>query len=349
VADVLSRRTLLQSALVAAGGAVVAACGGKAAGRSAPTPSAVAAAPTSSPTAAPPPDPASVGANEAGVIPVLMHHRLVTKVESEYDMTPAWFGAELERLHREGYYPVTMLQVARGDLGHVPAGRSPVVLTFDDSTAGQLHHSSDGRIAPDSAAGMLLAFGKAHPDFPAVASFYLNRDPFALGDPHRAVNDLVGAGFEVGNHTYDHVPLQLPPAKVQQQLGELAAMVTRAAPGVAPRTLALPLGVIPSHPAVVRRGTWRGTSYENEAVLLVGANPAHSPFHREWQAGAVPRVRSSSYKGGKGEYLTTWWLDQIKRGAITRYVSAGNPGHVTVPKKYADRVAPRFRARLVTY
>lgn len=288
-------------------------------------------------------------ANELGVIPVLMHHRLVTKVDSEYDMTPTWFEAELQRLHREGYYPVTTLQVARGDLGHVPAGRSPVVLTFDDSSVGQLHYAADGEIAPDSAVGMLLAFARAHPDFPAAASFYLNKDPFALGDPHRALTDLVHHGFEVGNHTYDHVPLRLPPAKVEQQLGELAAMVTAAVPGVAPRTLALPLGVEPSHPALVRAGRWRGTAYRNEAVLLVGAEPAHSPFHRDWKAGAVPRIRSSSYQGGRGEFLSTWWLDRIRRGEVTRYVAAGNPGHVTVPKKYAGHVAPAFRDRLITY
>lgn len=288
-------------------------------------------------------------ANELGVIPVLMHHRLVDKVESEFDMTPSWFAAELERLHRERYYPVTMLQVARGDLGHVPAGRSPVVLTFDDSSVGQLHYTAGGDIAPDSAVGMLLDFARRHDGFPAVASFYLNKDPFGLGDPHRALGDLVRHGFEVGNHTFDHVPLQVPPAKVQQQLGELAAMVTRAVPGVAPRTMALPLGVEPSHPQLVLAGAWRGTTYRNEAVLLVGAEPAHSPFHRQWSAAHVPRVRSSSYQGGKGEFLMPWWLDRIARGDITRYVSAGNPGHVTVPKKYADHVAPRFRDRLVTY
>jgi peptidoglycan/xylan/chitin deacetylase (PgdA/CDA1 family) len=290
-----------------------------------------------------------VHANEIGVIPVLMHHRLVTKVDSEYDMTPAYFGAELERLHREGYYPVTTLQVARGDLGHVPAGRSPVVLTFDDSTTGQLHYTSSGQVAPDSAVGMLLDFAKQHDDFPGVASLYLNKDPFALGDPHRVVSDLVRLGFEVGNHTFDHVPLRLPAAKVQQQLGELAAMVATAAPGYAPQTMALPLGIEPSHPALVRRGSWHGTSYTNEAVLLVGANPAHSPFHRDWNAGAVPRIRSSSYRGGKDEFLATWWLDQIKHGTLTRYVSAGNPGHVTVPKAFGSHVAPAFRDRVVTY
>jgi peptidoglycan/xylan/chitin deacetylase (PgdA/CDA1 family) len=351
----LTRRSLLAGGVVAVG-AFAAACGGAAVPRvlrspgssttGGPSPS-----PSPSPTAAastPAPDPASIRANELGVIPVLMHHRLVKTVDSEFDMTPAWFRAELERLHREGYFPVTTLQVARRDLGHVPAGRSPVVLTFDDSSRGQLHYSG-GNVAADSAVGLLRDFAREHDDFPAVASFYLNRDPFALGDPHRVVADLDRLGMEVGNHTYDHVPLDLAAAKVEQQLGELAAMVTAAVPGLAPRTMALPLGVEPTHPALVRSGRWRSTSYVNEAVLLVGAEPAHSPYHRLWNAGAVPRIRSSSYAGGRGEFLSSWWLDRIKAGTVTRYVSAGNPGHVTFPKVYADRLAPRFRQLAVTY
>lgn len=278
-----------------------------------------------------------------------MHHRLTAHVDSEFDMTPAWFRAELERLRREGYYPVTTLQVAQGNLGHVPAGRSPVVLTFDDSSVGQLHYSGD-RIAGDSAVGMLVDFAREHPDFPAVASFYLNKDPFNLGDPHRALGDLHRLGFEIGNHTYDHVPLGgLPGARVQHQLAALAAMVTRAVPGVAPRTMALPLGVEPSHPKLVRHGASGGTSYTNEAVLLVGAEPAHSPFHRDWNPGAVPRIRSSSYQGGRAMFLSTWWLNEIKHGTVTRYVSAGNPGHVTFPKKYAAHLAPHLADRAVTY
>jgi hypothetical protein len=136
---------------------------------------------------------------------------------------------------------------------------------------------------------------------------------------------------------------------VQHQLGALAAMVTRAVPGVAPRTMALPLGVEPSSPRLVRHGASAGTTYTNEAILLVGANPAPSPFHRDWRPDAVPRIRSASYGGGRGEFLSTWWLDEIRRGTVTRYVSAGNPGHVTFPRKYADRLAPHLRDRAIAY
>src|SRR5207245_1290970 len=83
--------------------------------------------------------------------------------------------------------------------------------------------------------------------------------------------------------------------RVQEELGKLAAMVATAVPGLQPRTMALPLGVEPSIPALVRAGRWRHTTYHNEAVLLVGAEPAHSPWHKSWNQAAVPRIRSSSY------------------------------------------------------
>src|SRR4051794_31823012 len=71
----LSRRSLFT---IGAAGLVAAACGG---GKSSPKASGTSSA-TPSPTqsATPPPDPASVRANELGLVPVLMHHRVVDKV-----------------------------------------------------------------------------------------------------------------------------------------------------------------------------------------------------------------------------------------------------------------------------
>ncbi|MEU3778885.1 hypothetical protein AB0F11_37925 [Streptomyces sp. NPDC032472] len=46
-------------------------------------------------------NPAEVGANELGQVPVLMYHQLTEDPASVYDRTPADFRAELERLARE--------------------------------------------------------------------------------------------------------------------------------------------------------------------------------------------------------------------------------------------------------
>lgn len=67
-------------------------------------------------TATMPPDPEEVGANELGLVPVLMYHRIVPEPTSVYDRTPEDFRAELQRLADEDYVPVTTAELASGDL-----------------------------------------------------------------------------------------------------------------------------------------------------------------------------------------------------------------------------------------
>ena len=66
-----------------------------------------------------------------------------------------------------------------GRLGPVPAGKTPVVLTFDDSTQFQFSYDARGNIKPDTAVGILLEFQREHPGFPLAGTFYVNREPFA--------------------------------------------------------------------------------------------------------------------------------------------------------------------------
>ena len=341
----LSRRSLFA---IGAAGFVAAACGG---GSSAPK-ATRGSSPTPSPaqSAAPPPDPASVRANELGLVPVLMHHRVVDKVDSEFDMTPAYFRAELQRLYAEGYYPVRTIDLVHGALDHVPAGKTPVVMTFDDGSPGQFGYTSTGAVNPNSGVGILLEFNAQHPDFPAVASMYINQHPFQIADTRKALGDLNKYGFEIGNHTFDHANLKpLDPAKVQEEFGKLQQMVEQAVPGVKPRTMALPLGVEPRDHALAHTGSYAGEKYVNEGVLLVGANPSHSPFHKMFDAQAIPRIRSSSYQGGRGEYLATYWLDFLKANPDKRYRSAGNPGHVTFPKSFAGVLSSKLATKAITY
>jgi len=348
-----SRRELLRGAADLAAGAIATACG--ASSRKASSPSATHTQPATrrpvppSPTATPP-DPAAIKANELGMVPILMHHRVVDHVDSEYDMTPAYFRAELERLEAEGYFPVQTIDLARGDLGHVPAGRHPLVLTFDDSSSGQMGYTATGTIPADSAVGVMLDFAREHPQFPITASFYINKNPFAVADTAKVLADLHRRGFEIGNHTFDHVNLgTVDAAHVQNELARLAQLVSSQVPGLVPTTMALPNGVDPHPSMLAAGGTANGTTYRNEAVLLVGANPSRSPFHTKFDPIAVPRIRSSSYDGGTGDYLATYWLDYLAKHPDDRYTAAGNPGKVTFPQSAASSLAPAYAARAVTY
>jgi peptidoglycan/xylan/chitin deacetylase (PgdA/CDA1 family) len=343
----VSRRSVLAAGVASFGAAVVAACSRS--GSTATFKPGASATPTETPTT-PPPDPASVRANELGLVPVLMHHRVTEKVESEFDMTPAYFRSELERLHAEDYYPVRTIDLVHGTFDQVPPGKTPVVMTFDDGTSGQFGYAPGGSIKPDSGVGILVDFHRENPDFPAVASFYINQNPFAIADTAKALSDLHKLGMEIGNHTLHHANLkQLDRAHVQSEFGALQAMVEQAVPGVRTRTMALPLGVEPRDKALSRTGIFRGRRYLNEGVLLVGANPSHSPYHRKFDAQAIPRIRSSSYQGGTGEYLATYWLNYLKANPTQRYRAAGNPGKITFPRSFADVLNPKLRTRAITY
>lgn len=57
---------------------------------------------------------AEVKANELGQIPVLMFHRVIDKPGSTDDRTPQQFRADLERLAREGYVPITAAEMVAG-------------------------------------------------------------------------------------------------------------------------------------------------------------------------------------------------------------------------------------------
>lgn len=285
------------------------------------------------------------------MVPVLMHHRLVAADAGDYDMTPEFFRAELERLRRERYFPVRTIDLVRGDLGRVPAGRTPVVLTFDDSTPGQYAVDPAGRVDPRSAVGIMLEFTRKYPDFPVAASFYLNRNPFGLTGAAipRALRQLVQLGFELGNHTWSHPNLKtLSAAGAQTEIGRLATMVGQAVPG-SPRTLALPLGVHPRDRRVLAGGGTGAAAYRNEAVLLVGANPSLSPFHRDFDPQAVPRIRCSSSPAGGGPLTMKYWLDQLAEHPERKYVAAGNAGRVTARAQDEALLRPALRSKAIWY
>ncbi|MFI5735267.1 polysaccharide deacetylase family protein [Kribbella sp. NPDC051587] len=273
------------------------------------------AAPPSRPTAKPgKPDKAKPPFT--GLVPVLMHHRLVRADAGSYDMTPQFFRAELDRLRRESYYPIRTIDLARGNFTAVPAGKRPVVLTFDDSSPGQFAVDAGGTVHPASALGMMLDFHADHPDFPAIASFYITKNPFGYHGPEavRALRKLAELGCEIGNHTLSHPNLHtLTDAEVQAEIGGLSGLVT-AAGLPAPRTLALPLGVHPRNRSLLAHGGSGRTAYRNEAVLLVGANPSRSPQGKGFDPMAIPRIRCSSHDGGRADLELNYWLDRLKGG-----------------------------------
>ncbi|MGD6750018.1 polysaccharide deacetylase family protein [Streptomyces sp. BH105] len=276
-------------------------------------------------------------ANELGAVPVLMYHQILDHPKSAYDRTPKDLRAELERLVREDYVPVTAGDFETGRID-IPAGAHPVVLTFDDSTDSQLRLGADGSPTKNSAVGVLRAVAREHPRFKARATLFVNGDAFAATGQKKALTWLKKNGFEIGNHTLDHANLaQSGPAKARAQIAEGQRSIERDVPGTEVRSLALPYGIQPEPADLALTGSASGTAYKNRGVYLVGANPAPSPYADSFDPAAIPRVRSAPAKGKDANYSSEHWLDQLAAGKLARYTSDGDPDHISYPKDTAAR------------
>ncbi|HEX8833855.1 MAG TPA: hypothetical protein VF719_06625, partial [Abditibacteriaceae bacterium] len=157
--------------------------------------------------------------NEAGAIMVLMYHRIAGDEKSnDLNRPPAEFRKDLETLHAKGYYPVNAWDIVANKMD-VPAGKTPVAITFDDAlpTQFKLIQNSKGetKIDPNCAVGIMETFSKAHPDWPTRATFFVlpkkgkNSDPFGQSESVALKFEyLVSKGYEIANHTATHTSMR---------------------------------------------------------------------------------------------------------------------------------------------
>ncbi len=286
--------------------------------------------------------------NELGRIPVVMHHMIRPDRVGDYDQTPQEFRAELEYLWKHGYTPVGAGDLVSGTLD-VPKGTTPVAMTFDDATTYQFELSSDGKVKPSTAVGIMLEFARTHPGFVPAGTFYVNRTPFgSAARARQALRWLTENGFEVGNHTHDHIPLgTLSDTEAQKQLVRGADVIEQLLPGYRIRTLALPLGSMPVDAGLAVEGGWEGRSYGPYGVLLVGASPSASTYSKDFDAAAIPRIRTS-HAGWQGEadFAFSYWMRELERNPSARFVSDGDPDTIAASAGAEAKVAPRYAARV---
>lgn len=296
-----------------------------------------------------PPAPTTVGANELAAVPVLMYHQIVAKPTSVYDRTPEDFRAELERLAREKYVPVTAADYATGKID-IPAGTHPVVLTFDDATDSQLRLGADGEPVDDCAVGILRDVAREHPRFEPRATFFVNDGAFAATGQKKALAWLHEHHFEIGNHTLDHANLAQSGADgARRQIAEEQKSVVRDVPDAEVTSLALPFGIQPEPASTALSGSAGGTAYENRGVYLVGAGPAPSPYADSFDPAGIPRIRSAPPTGQDARYGSTHWLDQLDDGSVAGYTSDGDPDRVSYPKGTSAKPGKRTGGELRPY
>ena len=282
-------------------------------------------------------------ANEAGRIMILEYHR-IDEPEGRWTRTPAHLRQDLERLWEAGYRPIALDALVAGQID-LPAGLSPVVLTFDDSSPGQFRYrEGDGQVEidPDSAVAILEELGRRHADFGLRATFFVlpaAAEPNRLfGQPEyeaRKLQYLVSRGFELGNHTFWHADLsKYPESVVKSQLALAQQRIQQIVPGYRLRALALPMGAYPPRLEWAIRGHAAGVSYEHDAIVMVGGGPAPSPFSERFDPYRLPRIQAV------GSALSDW-LRHFDGHPDERFVSDGDPEIVTVPIGRRGEVRPR--------
>lgn len=284
--------------------------------------------------------------NEVGQVLVIMYHNLAEK-PGLYASTPDLFRGELERLYEEGYRTISMSELIDNRID-VPAGTTPVVLTFDDGHISNFYYEEDGSIGKDSVVGIMDAFYEVHPDFGRNAIFYLNKVPFKDKElAQQKLDYLVANGYEIGNHTIGHADLKKQNAEgIQKQLGAAEANVLSYLPDYPMKHLSLPFGHRPEGDLenYVWSGSYDGTSYAIESAVNVGWNPISSPAHHKFNPRSINRITC-----GEGEARLDFWLDILQNNPERRYYSDGNPDTVVVPVDKADDVKDVYSEMLITY
>ncbi|MFN8577329.1 MAG: polysaccharide deacetylase family protein [Candidatus Sericytochromatia bacterium] len=290
--------------------------------------------------------------NEIGLIMVLEYHS-IARPEARWTRTPENFRKDLETLYKKGYY-LTPLRDFVNNTMNVPAGKSPVVLTFDDSREDQFKYITDksGKkiIDPDCGVGVIEEFTKKHPDFGKAATFFV-LPSVGFGqtreDAKSKFEFLVQNRYEIGNHTLNHPMLAtLTDDKVMKEIGENVIGVKKLLPDYDVVSLAYPYGSVPKNVKVVESGSYNGVKYKNIAAFLVGSEPSYSPISKKFKPLYIPRIQAI-----QSEFDRHFGF--FKSAPYYRYISDGNKGTITIPKNlpqsFKDSIQDKYKKELVTW
>lgn len=279
--------------------------------------------------------------NELGQIMVLMYHRIEAQDNPEdvWTRTPDQFRGDLQWLYDNNFYIIPIRDYIRNEI-RAPAGKRPVVLTFDDGTHGQFRmiEQADGSttIDPDSAIGILEEFFNRYDDFGRGGLFsILPLAPFAWPEAEdqrpyagEKLNWMIDNGYELGNHTVSHINMrESTDDEIKSELARAEDLVADYVPDVEISVLAVPFGVYPEggDTTIFRGWEYEGRQYELEGALMVGAEPSPSPVHVDFDPMWIPRINGDDEQLGR-------WFSFVEDNPGIMYVSDGNPDTITIPQ-----------------
>jgi hypothetical protein len=263
--------------------------------------------------------------DSSGKVPVLVY---TEPFAAATDITLAERSAralrsDLDWLREQGFYPTTLSDLV-GGLHAVPAGKRPVVLTFDGSTANQFRLVGEGSVDPNSTVGVLLDYNEEHPaDWPLRGCFFVRT---AIAEPEVGIfgtadlaelklQMLLSWGLEVGAELATGQALSLLDEQgLQQGLGTAQQQLATWLRDYPVRLLSLPGDVSPQDGALVAQGSWAEIPYSYAAAVLPDGGLSPSPVSPAFDPYRIPRIPA-----GLGAGIE--WRAQLMRPGI--YVSGG--------------------------
>ncbi len=282
----------------------------------------------------------NVKPNEIGRIMIIMYHGIVeNNPATSYQRTAEDFRNDLNTLYDRGYRLISMKDLVTNNI-NVEAGKTPVIITFDDGLSTEFSFSPekvDGKYAPAKNCGVdiLNNFCKEHPDFGKGATIFINDNPFpGVGTLREKFSYLLENGYDLGNHTYSHpVMTSLTESEVLAEYGKIDKLIRENTDGYAPFGIAQPNGIRPVENLrhLIQSGEYEGNKYEYFYSLAVGASgKSAAPNHVNYDPFNLPRCRASSDDPDK----TDLWglLEHFENNPDEKYVSDGDPLTIAVPK-----------------
>lgn len=292
----------------------------------------------------------NAGVNELNSVPILMYHRIYNMKNSEtkytggnvdkdgYNRTSEAFEKDLRSFYEQGYRMMRLTDFVDGNID-VAFGYSPLILTFDDGINDVVIEgwNDDGtpKFETGCAIDVLEKIKAEYPDYNVTATFFLNYKLFCNNeeDDRKVIKWLVDNGYDIGNHTYNHVKLGgMSADEIEKEVGKMYKLLDEIIPGRFVNIIALPYGSpegAASKPEYEKifSGTYEGFSYTTKATLLCAWTRSYSPFVRDYDKTAIRRIRG--YDNG-GVY---WDIEdnfkQLNNGK--RYISDGDPDTIVFP------------------
>ncbi len=288
--------------------------------------------------------------NEMNEVVIAMYHGINpnTSNADEVHRSVEGFKQDLQTLYDNGYRAITMEDLMNNNI-NVPAGYTPIVLTFDDGLSSQfsLVRDENGDLVPkeDSAVDIINEFNETHPDFGTSATFfvYTSQRPFkGDGTVDECFDYLTEHGYEVGAHTYSHPFLtKLSSDKIQNELAYNVGYIAKHSDDLTMsdiKYLAYPYGDIPEddRKSVLLAGQYGDYIYEFDAGLIASPNFNNSSL---MYSNDFDRYKVGRYRGtDNAVYDLMFKVRQDEKHPENKFISDGDANVVTILEEDFDKV-----------